>query len=83
MRLWTKKQQLDERLTHLQNKIFRELYTLVLIICSVSIGYKMIQGTATNEGIWTEGLILFGGAVFYLVRSMMLGILTDEVGLPE
>lgn len=69
----------DERITNLQNKIYREIYVFVLVICSGSMVLKVISGRGGFENLGTEMIILIGGALYYLVRSANLGIFSEEV----
>lgn len=69
----------DERIINLRNKIYGEIYVLVLVICSGSILLKVISGRRGFEHLGTEIIILIGGALYYLVRSANLGIFSEEV----
>ncbi|MFD0943756.1 DUF6773 family protein [Savagea faecisuis] len=69
----------DERITNLQNKIYREIYVFVLVICSGSMVLKVIFGKGGFENLGTEMIILITGAIYYLVRSTNLGIFSEEV----
>ncbi|WP_101842496.1 DUF6773 family protein [Halobacillus sp. Marseille-P3879] len=80
---WTKRKELDERVTILQNKIYRELYTLVVMICGGSLVYKIFQGEASTGNIWLEMVILVAGGIYYLARASHLGIFTDEVEMHD
>ncbi|WP_273853511.1 DUF6773 family protein [Guptibacillus spartinae] len=83
MRFGFKKRQHDERVTNLQNKIYREVYILVLIICGLSIVYKQFFVDGGTQQIWTEVIIVVVSSVFYVGRSAMLGIFSDEVEMRE
>ncbi|GGF22862.1 hypothetical protein GCM10010954_22080 [Halobacillus andaensis] len=80
---FTKKKPQDERVTTLQNKIYRELYYVIVLICAGSLVYKSIQGGAIIDHIWLEMLILIGGGIYYLARASHLGIFTDEVEMHD
>ncbi|MCP1144434.1 DUF6773 family protein [Lysinibacillus endophyticus] len=69
----------DERITNLQNKIYREIYIIVLMICSGSMVLKVISGKGGFENLGTEMIIFFVGALYYLVRSANLGIFSEEI----
>lgn len=47
----------DERITNLQNKIYREIYIIVLMICSGSMVLKVISGRGGFENLGTEMII--------------------------
>ncbi|WP_377890281.1 DUF6773 family protein [Alkalihalobacillus sp. R86527] len=83
MKLWFKNKQFDERVTTIQNKIYRELYLIIVIICGLSVVYKVSFEGSTGGSIMTEILILIISGIFYLIRSSMLGIFTDEVDMYE
>ncbi|WP_273834288.1 DUF6773 family protein [Guptibacillus sedimenti] len=78
-----KKRQHDERVTNLQNKIYREMYILIVVICALSIVYKQFFVDGGTRELWTEVIILVASSVFYVGRSAMLGIFSDEVELRE
>lgn len=69
----------DERIINLQNKIFREIYVLVMVICIGSMVLKIVSGRGGFEHLGTEMIILFFGALYYLVRSANMGIFSEEV----
>ncbi|MFG6147520.1 DUF6773 family protein [Halobacillus sp. B23F22_1] len=80
---FTKKKPQDERVTTLQNKIYRELYHVIILICAGSLVYKSIQREAYIDNTWLEMLILIGGVIYYLARASHLGIFTDEVEMHD
>ncbi|MFD1019494.1 DUF6773 family protein [Thalassobacillus hwangdonensis] len=75
-----RKKQLDERVTNLQNKIYRELYMFVAIVSVLSLVLKTLND---DRNIWTELIILVGGGVYYLIRAASLGIFSDEVEMHD
>lgn len=75
-----KKKPQDERVTNLQNKVYRELYTFVAIMGVLSLVIKTMMG---DRNIWTELIILVGGGVYYLIRVSSLGIFSDEVEMHD
>jgi hypothetical protein len=78
-----KKKQKDERVTNLQNKIYREMYILVVIICALSVIYKQFFVEGGTQHLWTEIIIFLVSSVYYLVRSTMFGIFSDEVEMHD
>ncbi|MCA0172939.1 DUF6773 family protein [Bacillus sp. RAR_GA_16] len=78
-----RKRQHDERVTNLQNKIYREMYILIVVICALSVVYKQFLVEGGTQHLWTEIIILFVSSVFYIVRSAMLGIFSNEVEMRE
>ncbi|MDV2884750.1 DUF6773 family protein [Alkalihalophilus pseudofirmus] len=82
MALWNKKPA-DERVTTIQNKIYREIYYLVMLITLASVVFKFITiGTSLNV-VLTEVLILLGASTYYLIRSTSLGIYSEEVEIHD
>lgn len=73
----------DERILHTQNKIYREIYYLVLAICLVSIGFKIYHYGYTVGPISTELVILFLQGIYYTIRGSSLGVLSDEVEMHD
>lgn len=78
-----RKRQHDERVTNLQNKIYREMYILIVVICALSILFKQFFVDGGTQQLWTEVIILVASSVFYIARSAMLGIFSDEVEMRE
>ncbi|KMM37992.1 DUF6773 family protein [Guptibacillus hwajinpoensis] len=83
MKLFSKRKVLDERLSGLQNGIFRELYSIVVGLCGLSIFYEQFFGEVGLANIWLELVIIIGGGAYYMIRSSMLGIFTDEVEMHD
>lgn len=73
------KKQVDERVKNSQNKIYKEMYVLIMIVCSISIVIKFFKMGMSLDNVLTEWLIIFVSSVYYYVRTAYLGILTDEV----
>lgn len=73
------KKQVDERVKNLQNKIYKEMYVLIMIVCSISIVIKFFKMGVSLDNVLTEWLIICVSSVYYYVRTAYLGILTDEV----
>ncbi|MFC3040463.1 DUF6773 family protein [Virgibacillus xinjiangensis] len=83
MGIFRKNRMEDERVTAMQNKIYRELYWLVLVICIVSIFLKFSLYGWHLERIYTELAILIGQGSYYTLRVIRLGIYSDEVELHD
>ncbi|TYS69527.1 hypothetical protein FZC76_04645 [Sutcliffiella horikoshii] len=73
----------DERIVNIQNKIYREIYFLVMAICLISIGFKFYQYGFGVNSIHTELAILFLQGVYYTVRGASMGVLSDEVEIHD
>ena len=78
-----KRRQKDERVTNLQNKIYREMYIVIVIICGLSVLYKQFFVEGGTQHLWTEIIIFAVSSGYYLIRSTMLGIFSDEVEMSE
>lgn len=76
---WFKKSTVeDERIVNLKNKLYKEVYTLIMIICSISVIIKSFALPRT-ESVWLEMLIMLGGSIYFGIRSVAMGIYSDEV----
>lgn len=69
----------DERIVNAQNKIYRELYSIIMVICAISMVVKSVFGM--REHTYTEIAILITGGIYYLVRSARMGIYSEEAEL--
>lgn len=77
--LFKQKKFSDERIVHMQNKIYREIYMIITIICFASIGIKFLTVGRELNFIITELIILLLSGFYYQYRSVKLGIFSDEV----
>lgn len=76
---WFKKSTIhDERIVNLKNKVHKEAYTLILLICGISIMIKSFLNLETSSML-TELIVILAGSIYLGVRSIMLGIYSDEV----
>lgn len=80
--IWNSKH-LDERVKNLQNKIYKEIYVMVIIVCIISIVYKFTTMEMSLQNVTTEWLIILITSIYYFIRSAFLGIFTDEVELHD
>ncbi|MER2108275.1 MAG: DUF6773 family protein [Solibacillus sp.] len=80
--IW-RKQVADERVRNAQNKIYREVYNVITLICCISIAVKFITIGVSFEVILTEFIILIGGSSYYAFRSTQLGLFSDEVEMHD
>src|SRR5699024_2651267 len=77
----SKDAQEDEWVTQTKNKIYAEVYNLVIAICGISIVVKFLLNAYTadlhlrND---TEILILLIASLYYLHRSIRLGVFAAE-----
>ena len=76
----------DEWVTQTKNKIYAEVYKLVIAICGISIVVKFLLNAYTadlhlrND---TEILILLIASLYYLHRSIRLGVFAAEEEMKE
>ena len=83
MKWLTQRAIVDERVEGMQNRIFREMYYLILVICSGSALLKLyVYGLVFNRMV-TELVILVVPLAYYAVRALWLGIVGDELELQE
>ncbi|NHN30629.1 DUF6773 family protein [Paenibacillus agricola] len=69
----------DERIINTRNSIYKEIYSLVAILCIASAIFKTIKYGTQIEVIATELLILIVSALYYTYRSVRLGVYSDIV----
>lgn len=73
----------DERIEGLQNKIFKEVYYLVLLISILSIVLKTYIYRYDITLVITELVLIVVPAVYYGIRTIWLGIYSDELEMLE
>jgi magnesium-transporting ATPase (P-type) len=81
------KKNTDERIENIRNKIFKEMYYVVMTICLISVFFKMYkfgigESTLTEEAV-LELVILIVGGVYFFARSIFLGVFWDEVEIHD
>ncbi|GIN13681.1 MULTISPECIES: DUF6773 family protein [Shouchella] len=74
-----KKNFYDERIEQEKNKIYREIYYLVIGLCVLSVIVKFFMFEWGTAPIYTELLILVGIPIYYVVRSAKTGIFSEEI----
>lgn len=72
----------DERIEQLKNRIYKEIYVLITIICGISVLWKTFAYRG-EQSMLLEVIILLAGGLYYGVRSIALGIYSDEVEVYE
>ncbi|MFD1361242.1 DUF6773 family protein [Lentibacillus salinarum] len=73
----------DERITNIENKIYREIYILVMLICAISAAIKFYQNGFHLEAVYTEWVIFIATGIYFSWRSASLGIFSDEVEMHD
>ncbi|MEK4701555.1 DUF6773 family protein [Solibacillus sp. FSL R7-0668] len=73
----------DERVQNMQNKIYREIYYIVYLICISSLIIKMFLYGRGFEHVTTELIILLTCAIYYSIRGMYSGVLSEEVEIHD
>lgn len=73
----------DERLANLKNKIYAEIYILVMVIIGISTVAKYFIYDMGIQGITTELAIAFISGVYYTYRSTRLGVISAEVEMHD
>ncbi len=73
----------DERVINEQNKIYREIYLLIYIVCLVSVVYKFfVYGFEMEHGA-TEMAIFVVAGIYYGVRASQKGLFSAEVEIHD
>ncbi|TFJ91885.1 DUF6773 family protein [Lentibacillus salicampi] len=73
----------DERITTLENKIYKEIYILVVVICVISAAIKFYQHGFHIEAAFTEWAIFLATGIYFSYRSVKLGLYSDEVEMHD
>lgn len=74
---------LDERLENSKNKIYKEAFFIVQAICFLSIIVKDLLYEVNLKAIAIELLIIIIPLIYTLIRTIYLGIYSDEVELHD
>ncbi|WP_087974787.1 DUF6773 family protein [Oceanobacillus rekensis] len=83
MGFFKKSQVKDEWVINTRNKIYAEVYVLVVVLCSISAIVKYFVYDLNMEHVLTELIILITVGIYYLYRSIRLGIFSAEVELHD
>lgn len=77
---WLRKRQLptDERVESLKQRLYKEAYFIVNAMCGISLVYKSWVLNLGIEATLIELLVLIVPNLYFLVRSVGLGIVSDE-----
>ena len=78
-----KRKIVDERVQNIQNKIYREIYYIVSIFCVISLFGKTVIYGGGFEYIATELIILMVTSIYYSIRAMYSGVLSEEVEIHD
>lgn len=73
----------DERLNNIKNKIYAEIYILVIVISGISSAVKHFIYDQGIEGIATELIILMISGIYYVYRSTRLGVISAEIEMHD
>lgn len=65
---------MDERVKEIYQKIYAELFTVILIFCCISSMTKLILFHKTTLDCFSEFLILIGSPIYLIIRTHMLGV---------
>lgn len=74
---------IDERIISIQNRIFKEVYFLAAAICIISIVVKTFLYDFDIALVGTEVLIILASGAYYGIRTVILGIYSDETEMYE
>ena len=81
--MFGRKKMNDERITNAQNKVYREIYTIVAVICLGSIIFKSVTTGGDFGVIATELIIVCSAGLYYLWRTAKLGIYSEEIEISD
>ncbi|KOS60154.1 hypothetical protein FJQ98_10765 [Lysinibacillus agricola] len=81
--MFGKNKNVDERVKNLQNKIYKEMYYVIIFACLISILIKYMTMGVPLQNVTTEWLILLISSVYYFIRAAYLGVFTDEVEIHD
>ncbi|WP_042351420.1 DUF6773 family protein [Bacillus massiliigorillae] len=73
----------DERIENTRNMIYKELYHIIMACCVISMLVKTYKYGIGNQDFVLEYIIIFGGSLYYLARSVSLGVFSDEVEMHD
>ena len=77
------KKRVDERIENVRNQIYKEIYMIISVICLGSFFIKVLLFDVGAKGVVLELLIIIVSGVYYLARSIFLGVYWDEVELHD
>ena len=78
-----RKKIVDERVINMQNKVYKEIYLIIYLICIASIVIKFIKHGFIVENVLTECIILVAAGIYYSFRVSQLGIFSDEIEMHD
>jgi len=73
----------DERIEGLYNKIFREAYTIAIVLAIFSIAAKYYYYGLNTEYVLFEFSLIIITSVYFLIKSVYLGIYSDAIELHD
>jgi len=73
----------DERVEGIYNKIYREIHTLVVILAAISMITKYIYYGLNLEHVLFELILLVSSSLYFLVRSVWMGLYSDMTELHD
>ena len=73
----------DERIERLYNKIFREAYLIAIVIAVISILTKYFYYGLNTEYVIFEFAFIIVTSLYFLIRSVFLGIYSDAIELHD
>lgn len=73
----------DERIINIKNKIYAEIYILVVAITSISFILKYFMYDLGTQSVATELTILVVTSIYYTYRSTRLGLVSAEIEMHD
>lgn len=69
----------DERIENVKNRLYKEGYVLIVLICVASVIVKDIYFGLAIKHVITEMFILFISSLYIGIRTISLGLYSDQV----
>lgn len=80
---WKKQVPIDERVESMKDRLYKEAFVIVNAICMISLIYKSWVLELGIQDTMIELLVLTIPNVYFLIRSVRLGIYADEVEIHD
>lgn len=80
---WKKKKFEDERIINTKNKIYKEAFIIVMVMCMVSIVAKYYFFGFDFKQFALELAIITVSGLYFFIRSVLLGLYSDEVEIHD
>lgn len=84
MKWWPfKNESVDERIQNTRNMIYKETFIIIVVLCHISIIVKLFYYGQNIDMIVTELVALTISSLYYGIRSIKLGLYSDQVEIHD